>query len=40
MEMGQTMKNASSIFITAFTDIIGFLAFLGLATTFFRFLRI
>jgi len=31
---------ASSIFITAFTDIIGFLAFLGLATTFFQFLRL
>jgi magnesium transporter len=31
---------ASSIFITAFTDIIGFLAFLGWATTFFQFLRL
>ena len=31
---------ASSIFITAFTDIIGFFTFLGLATTFLRFLRV
>ena len=31
---------ASSIFITAFTDIIGFFTFLGLATTFIRFLRV
>ena len=31
---------ASSIFITAFTDIIGFFTFLGLATAFLRFLRV
>src|SRR5688572_24695011 len=31
---------ASSIFITAFTDIIGFFTFLGLATAFLHFLRV
>ena len=29
---------ASSVFITALTDLFGFLAFLGLATVFMRFL--
>jgi len=31
---------ASSVFITTLTDVFGFLAFLGLATLFLRFLHI
>jgi magnesium transporter len=30
---------ASSVFITTFTDVCGFLSFLGLATIFVRFLH-